>query len=108
MRRAFLSHLGEEDCLRSWQGSGTIFFTHCNLKCVFCLPSDALIATEHGLRHIKDLFSMGRDEKVWRGGFVRFLDGKVRVYGRTDSRHSRSMASATLRLAAYNFFGSFS
>jgi putative pyruvate formate lyase activating enzyme len=29
-------HLGEEDCLRGWNGSGTIFFSYCNLKCVFC------------------------------------------------------------------------
>lgn len=29
-------HLGEEDCLRGWRGSGTIFFAHCNLRCVFC------------------------------------------------------------------------
>jgi putative pyruvate formate lyase activating enzyme len=27
-------HLGEEDCLRGWNGSGTIFFSHCNLRCV--------------------------------------------------------------------------
>ncbi|MBI4521745.1 MAG: radical SAM protein, partial [Gemmatimonadetes bacterium] len=29
-------HFGEEDCLRGWRGSGTIFFSHCNLRCVFC------------------------------------------------------------------------
>ncbi len=29
-------HLGEEDCLRGWRGSGTIFFASCNLRCVFC------------------------------------------------------------------------
>ena len=29
-------HLGEEDCLRGWRGSGTIFFAYCNLRCVFC------------------------------------------------------------------------
>ncbi len=29
-------HLGEEDCLRGWHGSGTIFFNGCNLRCVFC------------------------------------------------------------------------
>ena len=29
-------HLGEEDCLRGWKGSGTIFFSGCNLGCVFC------------------------------------------------------------------------
>jgi putative pyruvate formate lyase activating enzyme len=29
-------HLGEEDCLRGHNGSGTIFFGLCNLRCVFC------------------------------------------------------------------------
>jgi putative pyruvate formate lyase activating enzyme len=29
-------HFGEEDCLRGWAGSGTIFFSLCNLRCVFC------------------------------------------------------------------------
>jgi len=39
-RRARVSsafaHLGEEDCLRGREGSGTIFFSGCNLGCVFC------------------------------------------------------------------------
>lgn len=30
------AHFGEEDCLRGWQGSGTLFFGGCNLRCVFC------------------------------------------------------------------------
>jgi putative pyruvate formate lyase activating enzyme len=30
------THFGEEDCLRGWCGSGTIFFAWCNLRCVFC------------------------------------------------------------------------
>ncbi len=29
-------HFGEENCLRGWHGSGTIFFGFCNLRCVFC------------------------------------------------------------------------
>jgi putative pyruvate formate lyase activating enzyme len=29
-------HFGEEDCLCGWNGSGTIFFGWCNLRCVFC------------------------------------------------------------------------
>ncbi len=33
-------HFGEEDCLRGWNGSGTIFFAHCNLRCVFCQNFD--------------------------------------------------------------------
>jgi putative pyruvate formate lyase activating enzyme len=39
-RRAHVSsafpHHGEEDCLRGWGGSGTIFFCGCALRCVFC------------------------------------------------------------------------
>jgi putative pyruvate formate lyase activating enzyme len=33
-------HLGEEDCLRGRRGSGTIFFSGCNLRCVFCQNHD--------------------------------------------------------------------
>lgn len=39
-RKAWVSshfpHFGEEDCLRGWRGSGTIFFSWCNLRCCFC------------------------------------------------------------------------
>jgi len=34
------AHYGEEDCLRGWKGSGTIFFSWCNLRCVFCQNFD--------------------------------------------------------------------
>ncbi|MBI4082862.1 MAG: radical SAM protein [Candidatus Lambdaproteobacteria bacterium] len=33
---SFFAHFGEEDCLRGTRGSGTIFFSRCNLRCVFC------------------------------------------------------------------------
>jgi putative pyruvate formate lyase activating enzyme len=33
-------HFGEEDCLRGSRGSGTIFFSGCNLRCVFCQNYD--------------------------------------------------------------------
>jgi len=29
-------HFGEEPGISGWRGSGTIFFAHCNLRCVFC------------------------------------------------------------------------
>lgn len=39
-RRAIVAsafaHHGEEDPLRGWNGSGTIFLAGCNLRCVFC------------------------------------------------------------------------
>src|SRR5512138_400735 len=33
---SFGPHHGEEDVLRGWRGSGTIFFGWCNLRCVYC------------------------------------------------------------------------
>jgi putative pyruvate formate lyase activating enzyme len=37
---SYFPHFGEEDCLRGWRGSGTIFFSGCNLRCVFCQNFD--------------------------------------------------------------------
>ncbi|HEY8454900.1 MAG TPA: radical SAM protein [Actinopolymorphaceae bacterium] len=43
-RRAIVAshfpHFGEENCLRGRTGSGTIFFSGCNLRCVFCQNHD--------------------------------------------------------------------
>jgi len=33
---SFGAHFGEEDPLSGWRGSGTIFFSSCNLHCVYC------------------------------------------------------------------------
>jgi putative pyruvate formate lyase activating enzyme len=33
-------HHGEEEPLRGWRGSGTVFFTWCNLRCQYCQNSD--------------------------------------------------------------------
>jgi putative pyruvate formate lyase activating enzyme len=32
----YFPHTGEENCLRGRRGSGTIFFSRCNLRCQFC------------------------------------------------------------------------
>jgi len=37
---SYFPHRGEEDCLRGWNGSGTIFLSWCNLRCVFCQNYD--------------------------------------------------------------------
>ncbi|MGD2110999.1 MAG: radical SAM protein [Phycisphaerae bacterium] len=43
-------HHGEEDCLRGSHGSGTIFFSMCNLRCVFCQNWD--ISQQGGGREV--------------------------------------------------------
>ncbi len=45
---SYFAHFGEEDCLRGWHGSGTIFFSHCNLRCVFCQNFDISQAVRPG------------------------------------------------------------
>ena len=49
--KAYLSsygpHLGEEDPLRGWRGSGTIFFSRCNMRCQYCQNHD-ISQTEGG------------------------------------------------------------
>lgn len=39
-RKALVStvapHFAEEAPLQGWRGSGTVFFSGCNLRCVFC------------------------------------------------------------------------
>ena len=37
---SYFPHFGEENGLRGWGGSGTIFFSMCNLRCVFCQNYD--------------------------------------------------------------------
>jgi putative pyruvate formate lyase activating enzyme len=37
---SYFPHFGEEDVLRGRRGSGTIFFSGCNLRCVFCQNHD--------------------------------------------------------------------
>ena len=37
---SYCPHHGEEDVLRGWRGSGTIFFAACNLRCQYCQNHD--------------------------------------------------------------------
>ena len=37
---SYFPHHGEENPLRGWRGSGTIFFAWCNLRCQFCQNFD--------------------------------------------------------------------
>jgi putative pyruvate formate lyase activating enzyme len=46
---SFFPHFGEEDCLRGRNGSGTIFFSGCNLRCVFCQNWDISWGNRHGV-----------------------------------------------------------
>ncbi|MFQ5667479.1 MAG: radical SAM protein [Candidatus Binatia bacterium] len=51
-------HFGEEDCLRGWRGSGTIFFSFCNLRCVFCQNWDVSQAGDGVEVHAEQLAAL--------------------------------------------------
>jgi putative pyruvate formate lyase activating enzyme len=66
-------HHGEEDCLRGRRGSGTIFFSYCNLKCVFCQNwdiSQAPAGRECTADEIADLMLGLQDEGCHNINFV--------------------------------------
>jgi putative pyruvate formate lyase activating enzyme len=72
MVSSYFPHLGEEDCLRGWRGSGTIFFSSCNLRCVFCQNHDISqerygrpVSPEHLAQMMLELQAMGCHNINW-------------------------------------------
>jgi len=60
-------HYGEEPCISGTRGSGTIFFTGCNLRCVFCQNRE-ISRGESGktvsVARLRDIMLRLRDEGV--------------------------------------------
>ncbi|KOA18798.1 radical SAM superfamily protein [Clostridium homopropionicum DSM 5847] len=55
----FSLHHWEEPCISGTNGSGTVFFSNCNLKCVFCqnhLISSSGIGEEISVEELSDIF----------------------------------------------------
>lgn len=60
-------HFGEEPCISGSRGSGTIFFTGCNLRCVFCQNheiSRASVGRTLTVEQLRDLMLRLRDQGV--------------------------------------------
>ncbi|MEG0308453.1 MAG: radical SAM protein [Clostridium sp.] len=52
-------HMWEEPCISGTKGSGTIFFSNCNLRCVFCQNHDisqANIGKEISIERLSEIF----------------------------------------------------
>ncbi|KAI1915493.1 hypothetical protein LOZ12_005833 [Ophidiomyces ophidiicola] len=47
-------HFGEEPCVQGWNGSGSVFFSGCNLRCVFC--------QNHEISHQRNGFDLTPEE----------------------------------------------
>lgn len=60
-------HFGEEPCISGIRGSGAIFFTGCNLRCVFCQNheiSRGLVGKSVSVQELRDMMLRLRDEGV--------------------------------------------
>ncbi len=60
-------HYGEEPCISGSRGSGTVFFSGCNLKCVFCQNheiSRAKLGKTITVERLSDIFLELRDKGV--------------------------------------------
>ena len=71
---SYFPHFGEEDCLRGRRGSGTIFFSGCNLRCVFCQNHDIswqvqgeLVSRERLAEMMLELQAIGCHNINWVG-----------------------------------------
>lgn len=60
-------HFGEEPCISGERGSGTVFFSGCNLRCVFCQNRDISRSSAGKpvtVEHLRDIFLELQDEGV--------------------------------------------
>ena len=60
-------HFGEEPCISGERGSGTVFFTGCNLKCVFCQNheiSRGKVGETVSVSRLRDIFLELQDKGV--------------------------------------------
>jgi putative pyruvate formate lyase activating enzyme len=58
-------HFGEEEPLVGDGGSGTIFFTHCGLRCVFCINHEISLEGEGARASIEDLAALMLTLQDW-------------------------------------------
>ena len=61
------AHFGEEPCISGQNGSGTVFFSGCNLKCVFCQNheiSRGKTGKVVSIEHLRDIFLELQDNGV--------------------------------------------
>lgn len=61
------SHYGEEPCISGSRGSGTVFFSGCNLRCVFCQNHEISCGAEGkalSVEQLRNVFLRLRDEGV--------------------------------------------
>ena len=98
-------HFGEEPCISGTRGAGTIFFSGCNLRCVFCQNREISRGGGAGravsVPELRDIMLRLRDDGVHCIGVesLRSLEGLVQVY-MPDYKYSVSSLAGRYSAAA--------
>lgn len=88
-------HMWEEPCISGTKGSGTVFFSHCNLKCVFC--QNYSVSTMGGGKivtqnELADIFLQLEDRGVHNINLVTPTHYITQIIGAIDIAKSRGLS----------------
>jgi putative pyruvate formate lyase activating enzyme len=90
----YFHHMGEELVLRGTRGSGTIFFTSCNLRCSFCQNSDISHDKERGLSvSARELAAMAWQLRMEGCHNINWVGGEPTIHLHTILAAIRELAS---------------
>ncbi|MEM3087275.1 MAG: radical SAM protein [Halobacteria archaeon] len=78
---SFFHHRGEEAVFRGTRGSGTIFFTSCNMRCGFCQNGDISHDKENGMIATPEvLAAMARQLRLEGCHNINFVGGEPTIH----------------------------
>ncbi len=91
---SFFHHRGEEAVFRGTRGSGTIFFTSCNMRCGFCQNGDISHDRENGMLATPEvLATMARQLRLEGCHNVNFVGGEPTIHLHTILEAVRLLGS---------------
>lgn len=118
---SYFHHQGEEMVFRGTSGSGTIFFTSCNMRCSFCQNGDISTDKDNGIPITPNLLALmiyqlrmeGCHNTNWVGGdptihlhtIVKAI-GMLDSFGKTDMTKVDLRYIETVKSDVYNNFAS--
>ena len=112
----FFHHRGEEIVYRGQLGSGTIFFTSCNMRCAFCQNGDISTDKDNGMTVDAGTLAamawiLGREgchNINWVGGdptiHLHAIVDAISILGEPDYRPAEAALAAALRVKADGHF----
>ena len=96
-------HMWEEPCISGANGSGTVFFSHCSLKCIFCQNNNISqnnFGKEITIERLAEIFIELQDKNANNINLVTPSSSTISII---FSKSSSETASLSLTLDCHNF-----